>query len=154
MNNNKKVKIQSMVPYSVGINIPDFRVNKVFKEEGQIALVEAEALREGLYNNGLRSLFEDGIIYLPDKEDRVEFGFEIPDEPVVKTAYTTKELITLLKDSSIEEFTEVCDNLSGEQLKLLANLAVSNKITDYNKSKILKEKTGKDIIKTISITED
>ena len=154
-----KVKVISMVPYIVGLIIPDYRINKKFTQEGQVALIEEEALAEALYNPGTARLFSHGILKIEGSEDfKLSAGLaEINDEKkVVDTVITlnTSQMLALLKTKTLEEFKETVKKLSTEQLNLLAGLAVSNKVTDYDKCKILRQLTGKDIIKTISLNED
>ena len=154
-----KVKVISMVPYIVGLIIPDYRINKKFTQEGQVALIEEEALAEALYNPGTARLFSHGILKIEGSEDfKLSAGLaEINDEKkVVDTVVTlnTSQMLALLKTKTLEEFKETVKKLSTEQLNLLAGLAVSNKVTDYDKCKILRQLTGKDIIKTISLNED
>lgn len=154
-----KIKVISMVPYIVGLIIPDYRINKKFTQEGQVALIEEEALAEALYNPGTARLFSHGILKIEGSEDfKLSAGLaEINDEKkVVDTVITlnTSQMLALLKTKTLEEFKETVKKLSTEQLNLLAGLAVSNKVTDYDKCKILRQLTGKDIIKTISLNED
>lgn len=154
-----KIKVISMVPYIVGLIIPDYRINKKFTQEGQVALIEEEALAEALYNPGTARLFSHGILKIEGSEDfKLSAGLaEINDEKkVVDTVVTlnTSQMLALLKTKTLEEFKETVKKLSTEQLNLLAGLAVSNKVTDYDKCKILRQLTGKDIIKTISLNED
>lgn len=154
-----KVKVISMVPYIVGLTIPDYRINKKFTQEGQVALIEEEALAEALYNPGTARLFSHGILKIEGSEDfKLSAGLaEINEEKkVVDTVVTlnTSQMLALLKTKTLEEFKETVEKLSTEQLNLLAGLAVSNKVTDYDKCKILRQLTGKDIMKTISLNED
>ena len=44
----KKVKVVSLVPYRVGLIIPDRHFVRNFTEEGQIILVDEEILKEGM----------------------------------------------------------------------------------------------------------
>ena len=154
-----KIKVISIVPYIVGLIIPDYRINKKFTQEGQVALIEEEALAEALYNPGTARLFSHGILKIEGSEDfKLSAGLaEINDEKkVVDTVVTlnTSQMLALLKTKTLEDFKETVKKLSTEQLNLLAGLAVSNKVTDYDKCKILRQLTGKDIIKTISLNED
>lgn len=154
-----KIKVISMVPYIVGLTIPDYRINKKFTQEGQVALIEEEALAEALYNPGTARLFSHGILKIEGSNDfKLGVGLATTDENdnIVDTVITlnTSQMLALLKTKPIEEFTETVKKLSPEQLNLLAGLAVSNKVTDYDKCKILRQLTGKDIMKSISLTED
>lgn len=154
-----KIKVTSMVPYIVGLNIPEFRINKRFTKEGQVALIEEEALTEAMYDAGTAKLFSQGILKIEGSEE-FKLGAGLAEvnenEEVVDTVLTlnSSQMLVLLKTKTLEEFKETVEKLSPEQLELLAGLAVSNKVTDYEKCKILRKLTGKDIMKTISLTED
>lgn len=154
-----KIKVTSMVPYIVGLNIPEFRINKRFTQEGQVALIEEEALTEAMYDAGTAKLFSQGILKIEGSEE-FKLGAGLAEvnenEEVVDTVLTlnSSQMLVLLKTKTLEEFKETVEKLSPEQLELLAGLAVSNKVTDYEKCKILRKLTGKDIMKTISLTED
>lgn len=154
-----KIKVTSMVPYIVGLNIPEFRINKRFTQEGQVALIEEEALTEAMYDAGTAKLFSQGILKIEGSEEfKLGAGLAEVNEKkeVVDTVLTlnSSQMLVLLKTKTLEEFKETVEKLSPEQLELLAGLAVSHKVTDYEKCKILRKLTGKDIMKTISLTED
>ena len=154
-----KIKVVSMVPYTVGLNIPEFRISKRFTQEGQVALIEEEALAEAMYRRGTAKLFSQGILKIEGSEE-FKLGAGLAevneDEEIVDTVLTlnSSQMLVLLKTKTLEEFKETVEKLSPEQLELLAGLAVSHKVTDYEKCKILRKLTGKDIMKTISLTED
>ena len=65
----KKVKVVSLVPYRVGLIIPDRHFARNFTEEGQIILVDEEVLKEGMYERGVRNLFEKGILKIIENDD-------------------------------------------------------------------------------------
>lgn len=150
----KKIKVTSLVPYRVGLIIPEHRFSRNFTEEGQTILVDDEILREGLYNRGVLNLFKKGILKIEDKDFRIEVGLEDPEQKTEVKTLNSTQMLTLLKVKPFKEFESTIKELSDEQLDRLVSLAVENKITDYEKCKLLKEVTGKDVMQIIRLNED
>ena len=158
----KKVKVISLVPYRVGLIIPDRHFVRNFTEEGQIVLVDEEILKEGMYERGVRNLFEKGILKIVENDDlKVELDLATETEKNGKKVIEDNflvlnktQMITLLKIKPYSEFVETVEKMSASQIDLLVNLAVENKITDYDKCKFIKEKTGKDILSIIRLNEE
>lgn len=158
----KKVKIVSLVPYRVGLIIPDRHFARNFTEEGQTILVDEEVLKEGMYERGVRNLFEKGILKIVDN-DNLKVELDLATEKIengakkVEDNYLTlnkTQMMALLKVKTYEEFVETVDKLSDTQLDLLVDIAAQNKITDYQKCKYIKDKTGKDIMSIIRLNEE
>ena len=158
----KKVKVVSLVPYRVGLIIPDRHFVRNFTEEGQIVLVDEEILKEGMYERGVRNLKEKRIIKNKKKNHlKVELfllkkkkknGKKVVEDNFLVLNKT--QMIALLKIKPYSDFVETVEKMSTSQIDLLVNLAVENKITDYDKCKFIKEKTGKDILSIIHLNEE
>lgn len=157
----KKIKITSLVPYRVGLSLPEFRFSRLFTREGQTVLIDEEILREALYDSGVEALFTDGVLKIEDEDFKVEVGLAMPKEEngeeVVKDIYFTlnsTQMLAYLKAKPIKEFKEAIAKMSSDQLDMMVGLAVDNKITDYEKCKVLKDATGKDVMQIIRLNED
>lgn len=162
MSENRKIKVVSMVPFSVGLLIPQYRISRKFTSEGQVALIEEDALDEGMYEGGIKNLFEDGILFIDDKAKRIQYGFELPEEILEEeneeankdiVVFTTAEMLSLLRRAPIEEFKEKIETMSLEQVKILVDLCVKYKISDYEKTQILRKLTGKNVLSMIQLDE-
>jgi hypothetical protein len=151
----KKIKVVSKVPYNVGLIIPEHRFARTFTREEQTILVDDEILREGMYNKGVENAFRNGILYIDDKDFRIEMGLEVPGEekPEVNVL-NSSQMLTLLKVKTAEEFQNALSTLSLDQIERLVSLAVEHKITDYEKCKLLKKYSGKDVMKIIGLYEE
>ena len=95
----KKVKVVSLVPYRVGLIIPDRHFVRNFTEEGQIVLVDEEILKEGMYERGVRNLFEKGILKIIENDDlKVELDLATETEKngkKVPTICLSKKLLKI-----------------------------------------------------------
>ena len=58
-------------------------------------------------------------------------------------------MIYLLKTASIDELKDVLSKVSIEQANNLAQYAIDNQINDFDKSELIKARTGRDITKSI-----
>ena len=88
-------------------------------------------------------------------EVKKDLGIEPEDasEPVNVIVLTDKERRRYMVNLSIEEFKKKVGELGYEQVKLLADYAIENKLVDYDKCKILKEVCGRDVIEAIKLSE-
>jgi hypothetical protein len=150
----KKIKVVSQVPYRVGLIIPEHRFARTFSKEGQVVLVDEEILREGMYDRGVENLFSKGILSIDDKDFRIEVGLEVPDEEEVVYIVNSSQILTLLRVKGIDELREALKKMSPDQIERTVSMAVENKITDYEKCKLLKEYSGKDVMKIIQLNEE
>lgn len=149
-----KIKVTSMVPHKVGLIIPEFRFSRNFTGVGQTILIEEEILKEGMYSKGVSNLFRNGTLKIEDKDMRIELGLEVPASSQQVITLNPTQMKALLIAKPFKEFKEEIEKLSKEQLNLLVEIAAENKITDYEKNKLLKEKTGKDVLKMVTLNED
>lgn len=150
---SNQVRVQSKVDYSVGLIIPEYRVKKIFTQAEQIALVDKEALKEGLYLYGVKTLFSEGILYVMDTEDRIELGLEVPDE-IPQIIMNPSQMAAFLVTSSLSDFKEKINRMSNEQINSLVKIAIEKKYTDFEKAEFLKSKTGRDVLKTVSLLNE
>lgn len=153
----KKVKIISYAGHSIRINIPELRVNRLFEKQGQSFLFDADTVEEMFYYPSVEKLFVDGIFYLDDKELRVKLGLEEENGNVSETVtapISDATILAHLKTKPIGEFKKYVEKLPIEQQMRFVDIAVANKILDYEKSMFLKEITSKDIMKIIQLNEE
>ena len=153
----KKVKIISYAGHSIRINIPELRVNRLFEKQGQSFLFDADTVEEMFYYPSMEKLFVDGIFYLDDKELRVKLGLEEENGTVaemVTAPISDTSILTYLKAKPINEFKKYVEALPIEQQLRFVDVAVKNKVIDYEKSMFLKELTGKDIMKIVQLNEE
>ena len=154
---SKKVKVISYAGNSIRINIPELRVNRLFEKQGQSYLFDVDTLEEMFYYPSVEELFTKGLFYIDDKELRIKLGLEEENGTVAETVtapVSDTSILTYLKAKPINEFKKYVETLPIEQQLRFVDVAVKNKIVDYEKSMLLKELTGKDIMKIIQLNEE
>lgn len=155
MENSNKVKVISAVSGRVGVTVPQLRFSREWMAQGQVIQIEREVLDELMYDQGFKYMIETGILYIEDMEVKKELGVEPEDatEPENIIVLTDKERDQYMRLLTIKNFKEKVDKLSFEQINELADYAIRNKIMDLEKSKYIKSKCGKDIIRAIQLKE-
>ena len=155
MENSNKVKVISAVTGRVGVFVPELRFSREWMAQGQAIPIERETLDELMYDQGFRYMIETGILYIEDMEVKKELGVEPEDatEPQNVIVLTDKERDQYMRLLTLKNFKEKVDKLGFEQICELADYAIRNKIMDLEKSKYLKTKCGKDIIRAIQLKE-
>ena len=153
----EKVKIISYAGDPIRINLPELRVNRLFERYGQSFLFDADTVEEMFYYPSVEKLFTTGLFYLDNKELRIKLGLEEENGTVAETVtapVSDTSILTYLKAKPINEFKKYVETLPIEQQLRFVDVAVKNKIVDYEKSMFLKELTGKDIMKIIQLNEE
>lgn len=154
---SKKVKVISYAGNSIRINIPELRVNRLFEKQGQSYLFDVDTLEEMFYYPSVEELFTKGLFYIDDKELRIKLGLEEETGAVSETVIapiSDTTILTYLKAKPIKEFKDYVSDLPIEQQLRFVDIAIDNKIVDYEKSVFLKELTGRDIMQIIQLNEE
>lgn len=153
-NENRKVTVKSMVNYRVGLYIPDLRFNREFTREGDTKGIDFDILYEGVSSQGVRTLFEEGILYIPEKKDRVDLGLEDEDAEEKFQILTENQILKLLRLDPLAKAEEVISKLPLEQVKRIAEIAIREKITDYEKCGLIKKYCKIDVIAMVQSEEE
>ena len=154
---SKKVKVISYAGNSIRINIPELRVNRLFEKQGQSYLFDVDTLEEMFYYPSVEELFTKGLFYIDDKALRIKLGLEEETGAVSETVIapiSDTTILTYLKAKPIKEFKDYVSDLPIEQQLRFVDIAIDNKIVDYEKSVFLKELTGRDIMQIIQLNEE
>jgi hypothetical protein len=153
----EKVKITSYSNGMLNLYIPELRVNRFFEKNGQSFLFDKDAVEEMFYYPAVENLFKKGILYIEDKEIRKKFGLEEENGSVsedVVAPISNATILAYLNVKPFNEFKEYVSKLPLIQQERFVSIAIEKKILDYNKINLLKELTGKDIIKIIQLNEE
>lgn len=151
----RKVKVKSMVNYSVGLIIPELRFKRDFSKEGEIKSIDFETLYEGVTSLGVRTLFEEGILYIEDKQDRIDLGLEEEDSTEEKFKILNRgQILKLLKVDPISVFEDTLKEISKEQVNRIASIAIEEKFTDFEKCKLIKKYCGIDVISSVQNNDE
>nr|DAI57090.1 MAG TPA: hypothetical protein [Caudoviricetes sp.] len=151
----RKVIVKSMVNYIVGLNIPDLRFKREFAKEGETKSIDFDTLLEGITSLGVRTLFEEGILYIENKQDRIDLGLEEEGRPEKFKVLTRGQILKLLKVDPISKLQETLEISPKEQINRIAEVAIEEKFTDFDKCNLIKKFCGIDIISSVqNINED
>lgn len=153
----KKVKIISKTNQAWRLRFPELRVNRLFDKEGQSYLFDEDVIEEMFYYPAVEGAFKKGLFYIDDKELRIKLGLEeengeVPSDVTAPISDTT--ILAHLKTMSVTEFKKFFEKLPMEQKLRFVDIAIKSKITDYEKCNIIKNETGKDIMKIIQLNEE
>lgn len=143
---DKMIIVKSMVDHKVGIKIPDINLRVIWEKKGAKKPVPEDKLQMAMYNSGVEYLFKQGMLVIEDEEAKKELYL---DEVVVEPL-TEKQKENLWKNAPLVDFKQRIKDIPYEQLKMLADWAVDNNYTDYEKSKVLKDLIGVDTVSKIA----
>ena len=147
--NNRKIVVKSMVNYTVGLTIPDLRFKREFSKEGETKLIDFDVLSEGITSLGVKTLFDEGILYIENKQDRIDLGIEDENEPEKFKILNRGQILKLLKVDPISKLQEILEVLPREQINRIAEVAIEEKFTDFDKCNLIKKSCGIDVISSV-----
>lgn len=149
----EKVKLISKVPHLVYIEDQQNNIRHSFNGVGSSFSIDKEILEQMMYDPGIAYMLENGILYIEDMEVKKELGIEPPEatEPVNVIILSDAEKRRYLTAMPLYEFKEKIKALKYEQLQQLADFAIANRLGDIDKSKVIKDLCGRDIIKAIQL---
>lgn len=143
-----KVKVVNNTTGNVGYTVPNLHVRRVFRPQ-QTLMVTFEELEEGLYEPGIRKLFENGFLTIENKQDRIDLGLAMVDEKeeIVEDAAapTHTQIKAALKSNKYADLYLLMKDAPSGTLSLVVDYALELEITDTQKLQLIKDKTGSDI---------
>lgn len=152
----KKVKVINMTNGKLSVFVPALNFQREWISKDNAITIDESVVQELMYDPGFRYMIEQGMLYIEDMEVKKEIGIEPEDatEPVNIIVLTDKERRRYLVNLSQKEFEEKVSKLSREQVRLLADYAIDNRIADFDKSKFLQKICGKDVIQAIRLNDE
>lgn len=149
-----KGTVVNTTKHEVTVVLPDIKFRRTWQKNASHK-VALEVLQEAVYDVGFKVFLDDGILFIEEKEIRVELGLEDEDsEKPFVTILKPAQMTRLLKAAGIEEFKNTVEELPHEQVLGLVDMAIEDKTINMDKLMILKEKTGIDLIKAIEFSQD
>lgn len=148
-----KVKIINMVDHVVHVGSDELRFNRTWPRKDAVVAVESDLLNELMYDPGFEYMIRTGILYIEDMDIKKELGLEPEDaiEPENIIVLNDAQRKDLMIKVPIAEFEEKVNKLGKEQQKALVDYAIEHRYGDFEKSKILKNLTGRDVVKAIQL---
>jgi hypothetical protein len=148
-----KVKIINMVDHVVHVGSDELRFNRTWPRKDAVVTVDSDLLNELMYDPGFEYMIRTGILYIEDMDVKKELGLEPEDaiEPENIIVLNDAQRKDLMIKVPLTEFEEKVNKLGKEQQKALVDYAIEHRYGDFEKSKILKNLTGRDVVKAIQL---
>lgn len=151
-----KVKVKSLISSRVILSVPELRLRRVWEKKGSVKIIPFEELEQAIYEPGVEALFTEGVLGIDDMEVKIALGLEPEDakEPVNIITLTDDQRKRYLTVMPLPEFRQEVKKLPVEQIQELVQYAIDNEITNFDKSEILLQLTGIDIISAVKLNRD
>lgn len=146
------VKIRSNTRERFGIINHAIGIRIVFERRGVTFPIEYSKMEQLVWDTGFMKALTMGKISIVDKQDAIDLGL-IPEEDIDKIEYVLDDnkISYLLKVAPIVKFKEDIELMNQTQIETLFEIAVEEKLTDYEKCQELKKLTGKDVLKQVQL---
>lgn len=150
---DRMVAIKSMVDNLVSVRKPEYGINRRWQTRGQVLMLPYEQVEQLLWDGGFRNLIDSGILYIEDLQTKKDLGLESADatKPENIIALNEQQLKAYLTELPLETFKRQVSRLPKLQVDNLISYAVEKGYTDSAKSAFLKDLTGQDILKMVSV---
>lgn len=147
-----KVMITSMVGGTISVSALNHRV---WNKKGQKLPVSKDILREAIYEPGVEYMFKKGILYIEDMDFKIELGLEAEGTKVPTEILPMDEkfMNRVLKLMPVPEMKTTIDKMTMVQKQELVDFAVKQNDISLDRVKIVSDKCGVDILKTISLVQ-
>ena len=130
-----------------GDTVP-FKSHVVRVGSDRVKPIPFDVLAQGMYHDGVETMFKLGILTIEDQEARVELGLE---KAVFMIDDNQKR--RLLTIAPLHDLKETCKKMNEQQILDLVYFAIENEIGNFDKAAFLKEITNIDIIKAIELNK-
>lgn len=150
---NDKVIVKSMSTGKIVIDLPDLRFKREWPKKYSKVTVDAEVLKEALYDPGVEYMINNGLLFIEDMDFKKEVGLEPEDakEPVNLVPLDEKLMQRILKYMPVSQVGEELKKLNVEQRRMLVTYAIENEMISMDRVDIIKEICGVDLLKAISL---
>ena len=107
-------------------------------------------LKEAIYDPGFEYMVQQGMLFIDDKDARIELGLEDGDttEVICLNDSQLKRMATVMP---LVDFKEQIKKIPYEQVQSLISYMIENECADISKTEILKKMTGIDIMSAIKL---
>ena len=152
----RMVLIENMMDARVGVADSTTGLKRRWLRRGQVLPIPFDAVQQLIWQDGFRRMLDQGILYIKSMKDKQDLGLEPigAKEPENIKVLTVPQMESLLKEKPLSVFKRELTELPDVQIDNLIDYAITNKIVDSQKCDVLKQITGRDILKAISRAED
>lgn len=156
MANTRMVNITSMVNKTVGVKLQEYGVNRKWTKKGQVIPLPYDTVEQMLWHEGFRNMIDRGLLYIESMQDKIDLGLEPPEatEPENILVLNDTQIQNLLLNEPYAVFKKELEKYNLTQIENIVNYAILNEITDSQKSELLLELTGTDILKEVSTKKE
>lgn len=142
-NSKKMFLVKNRSASRVLYQIPSMNIRREFAP-GETMKISYDELVKFMYEPGAKKLM---VNFLQIQEEQLLKEFNMPVQP--EYYLSEQQIKDLLLTGSMDAFLDCLDFAPEGVLQLVKNFAVSLPLTDYEKRKALKEKTGFDVDKAL-----
>ena len=147
MNTNTMYIVKNRSASMVVYRIPEKNIRREFAP-GEVKKISGEELIDLSYQSGGRELMAN---FLQIQAKEVTQELNIHTEPEYN--YSEQDIAELIKTGSLDAFLDCLDFAPVGVLDILKSLAVKIPLSDFDKRKALKEKTGFDLDKALNMMD-
>lgn len=140
MTNNKTYSVKNRSASMVVYNLPEAGIRREFMPGEIKKNISYDELEKLSYQSGGRELIAN-FLQILNEEVLNDLGIQ----PQPEYFMSETDIVKLITDGSLDEFLDFLDFAPVGNKDLLKKLAVSVPLTDYDKRRALKEKTGFDV---------
>lgn len=149
------VKIISNTRGPLGVTVPELNFRRRWSGMGMVHEVDKKMVEQLLFDPGFAYMIQQGMLYIEDMDAKKELGLEPADakEPVNIIVLNDKQRRQYWVNLSQKDFENKVNELGYEEVELLADYAIANRIIDLDKCRFMQKKCGRDIIQAIRLNE-
>lgn len=156
MEGKRRVEVINTVNAQVSIRLIDLHFDHTWQKKNDKFMIDFDLLEQMLYDNGTRTIFEDGVLYIKDMQTKIDLGLEPegaeePENIVILEESQMKRYMTVMP---FHDFKENMDKMSNEQALALVQYAIKNKLVDFDKFEYLQKRTGVDAYRAIKMEKE
>lgn len=150
MTDDTKIMLVNMTTGSLSVNIPDLRYKRRWEKKGAKKPMPWGVLKEAIYDPGFEYMIQQGMLFIDDKNARIELGLEDGDttEVICLNDSQLKRMATVMP---LVDFKEQIKKIPYEQVQNLVSYMIENECADISKTEILKKMTGIDVMSAIKL---
>lgn len=148
----RTVRFRNTADKKVVVVSPTLNLRREFPTKGVIQEIPFEMVEQLMFDAGFLNLINSGVLYIDNMEDKIDLGIEAPDTeiPTNVVVFSDAEKVRLLTQATREQFLERLSHVTYEEAAELVRFAAKNDIYNPEKSEILKEITGMDVVGMIA----
>lgn len=154
MEKDTQIFLESMITGRVVVEQPELRLKRVWEKKGARKPITWANLQEIFYDPGVEYMIQQGMLYIDNKEARIELGLEATeDTPEIQTIMKVDDtyMKRLMGAMPFSEFKLALKKMTHEQIEALVQYAIQNECLDLDKCEELKKITDYDIVRAVQL---